>query len=265
MKGPRKDYYKILGVPKNAGLAEIKKAFRRKAKEIHPDTGIHHKRSEPAVREVITAYQVLSNSKSRKEYDRVYVRYEDAQFNYRDFLLNRKEDPGCRGKLIFFDLLHKNEESAISFYNELMATGSFSLEEELGREDFMDCAFLLSEEFEKKRDFKRAFHLLYRISELEEVEHYFKHFMEDVQIKMKDVICKKMHGKISKEFQINCIQQVLTLPVYEKEYPVYLKKLAEVYSEMGKIEKARYYLKQCLDLKPGQSGIENLRKKLAYS
>lgn len=265
MKGPQKDYYKILGVPKNAGLAEIKKAFRRKAKEIHPDTGIHDKRSEPAVRELITAYQILGNSKSRKEYDLAYVGREETEFNYRDFLLNRKEDPGCRGKLIFFDLLHKKEDLALSYYKELMETGFFSLEEELGREDFMDCAFLLSEEFEKKRDFKRAFHLLFRISELEYVEHYFKHFMEDVQIKMRNVVCKKMSGKISKEFQIFCIHQVLSLPAYEKEYPVYLKKLAEVYSEMGKVEKARYYLKQCLDLKPGQSGIENLRKKLAYS
>lgn len=265
MKGPQKDYYKILGVERKASLSEIKRAFRKKAKEIHPDTGIHEKRSEPAVRELITAYQILGNKKSRKEYDYTYIKRDDAKFNYREFLLNRSSDLNSQAKLIFFDLLHKNEESALKLYLNLTGNEHFSLEEQLGTEDFMDCAYLLSEEFERKREFLTSYRLLYRIAELEHGEHYFKHFMKDVQIKMKNVICKKMNGKISKDLQISLIQDVLLLPTFENERHIYLKKLSELYIEMGKMEKARYYLKQCLDLKPGLSGVENLRKKLAFS
>ncbi len=265
MTGMQNDYYKILGVKKNASASEIKKAFRRKAKEMHPDTGIHHKRSAPAVRELITAYQVLSNKKSRKEYDKTSARHLDSKFNYREFLLERKDDLNSQAKLIFFDLLHKNERAALELYKSLMENEFFSLEKQLGVEDYMDCAFLLCEEFEKKGDYLSVFHLLYRISELESTQNYFKHFMKDVRIKMKNVVCKKMNGTISYENHIRIIEQVLALPVFGSEQHIYLKMLAEVYSEMGKKEKARYYLKQCLDLKPGFSGLESLRKKLTCS
>lgn len=263
MVGIKKDYYKILGVEKKASLSEIKKAFRRKAKRIHPDTGIHNKRSEPAVRELITAYQILSNKQSRKEYDKACVRQREVTFNYREFLVERKDDLNSQAKLIFFDLLHKNESAAVELYKTLLYNDLFSLEQQLGVEDFMDCAYLLCEEFEKKHDFISVFNLLYRISELEHRQNYFKHFIKDVQIKMKDVVCKKIQGKVPPAVHIELIEQVMVLPVFEKERPVYLKKMAEIYTEMGKKGKARYYLKQCLDLKPGLSGVENLRKKLA--
>lgn len=61
-----KDYYKILGVEKNSGKDEIKKAFRKLAHKYHPDkkTG-----DEKKFKEVNEAYSVLSNDKKRAEYD----------------------------------------------------------------------------------------------------------------------------------------------------------------------------------------------------
>ncbi|WP_028709252.1 molecular chaperone DnaJ [Propionicicella superfundia] len=64
-----KDYYKVLGVSKDASAAEIKKAFRRLARENHPDQHAGDKAAEDRFKEVTEAYDVLSDADKRKEYD----------------------------------------------------------------------------------------------------------------------------------------------------------------------------------------------------
>ncbi|MFQ3573122.1 MAG: molecular chaperone DnaJ [Thermodesulfovibrionales bacterium] len=65
-----KDYYKILGVDKNASEEEIKKAFRKLARKYHPDLNPGNKSAEEKFKEINEAYAVLSDSKKRAEYDR---------------------------------------------------------------------------------------------------------------------------------------------------------------------------------------------------
>ena len=64
-----KDYYSILGVARDASQDEIKKAFRRKAREIHPDVS-DHDHAEEMFKEVNEAYEVLSDPDKREMYDR---------------------------------------------------------------------------------------------------------------------------------------------------------------------------------------------------
>jgi molecular chaperone DnaJ len=66
-----KDYYAILGVPKNASLNEIKKAYRRLAKLHHPDLFPGDKEKEEKFRLIKEAYEVLSDDKKREAYDRL--------------------------------------------------------------------------------------------------------------------------------------------------------------------------------------------------
>jgi molecular chaperone DnaJ len=65
----KKDYYDVLGVSKTASDAEVKKAFRRLAKQYHPDVNAGDKSAEDKFKEVNEAYEVLSDSQKRARYD----------------------------------------------------------------------------------------------------------------------------------------------------------------------------------------------------
>ena len=73
-----KDYYGILGVSKDASADEIKKAFRKKAHELHPDKAGG---DEAKFKELNEAYQILGNAEKRKQYDQ----FGDAAFSGQGF------------------------------------------------------------------------------------------------------------------------------------------------------------------------------------
>jgi curved DNA-binding protein len=64
-----KDYYEVLGVPRTASEADIKKAFRKLAREHHPDVAKNKKQAEEKFKEVNEAYEVLGDPAKRKKYD----------------------------------------------------------------------------------------------------------------------------------------------------------------------------------------------------
>ena len=66
----RPDYYKILGVGKNASDEEIKKAYRKLARQYHPDRNPGDKKAEERFKEISQAHDVLSDPEKRKTYDR---------------------------------------------------------------------------------------------------------------------------------------------------------------------------------------------------
>lgn len=65
----KRDYYEVLGVPKNASEADIKKAFRQQAKKYHPDAHPGDKECEEKFKEAQEAYAVLSDADKRRQYD----------------------------------------------------------------------------------------------------------------------------------------------------------------------------------------------------
>src|SRR5689334_8546675 len=65
-----RDYYDVLGVSRDADEAEIKKAFRRLARELHPDVNRNDPAAEDKFKEAAEAYEVLNDPERRATYDR---------------------------------------------------------------------------------------------------------------------------------------------------------------------------------------------------
>lgn len=79
-----KDYYKILGVDKSADEKEIKKAYRKLAREYHPDVNPGNKEAEARFKEANEAYEVLGDADKRQKYDRLGANWNAFQNAGRD-------------------------------------------------------------------------------------------------------------------------------------------------------------------------------------
>lgn len=82
------DYYQVLGVNRNATSKDIHKAYRKLARQYHPDMNPGDEQAEAKFKEINEAYQVLSDDTKRQRYDRLgssYHQYERGGFNWSDW------------------------------------------------------------------------------------------------------------------------------------------------------------------------------------
>ena len=87
-----KDYFKILGVSRNATDKEIKSAFRKLARKFHPDLHPHDERDESVFKEINEAYEILSDEDKKKSYEE-YLSYwsKNIYGNSRDFAREKND------------------------------------------------------------------------------------------------------------------------------------------------------------------------------
>ncbi|GAB6162747.1 J domain-containing protein [Desulfothermus naphthae] len=107
-----KDYYKILGVSRNATQEEINKAFKKLAKKYHPDFNPNNKEAEEKFKEINEAYEVLKDPEKRKRYDMLGANWEHGQnfepppgFENVRFHFSTSGGEGFEGFSDFFDLI----------------------------------------------------------------------------------------------------------------------------------------------------------------
>jgi curved DNA-binding protein CbpA len=254
------NYYSLLGVNQTASFQEIKKAFREKAKRIHPD--IAGPTVEGEMRRLLNAYQVLSDPGLRSEYDQGYGRFMGAyHFDYRTFLREQPEDGVSQAKLIFFELLHLEYEEALRIW-EGQGGLDFPLDRYLEREDWMDCAFILAEELEKRRRYYEAFMLLVTLVREERRRPYFRHFMPDVENFLKELVRLRLKTAVNPETYLECMELLMELRFPPKDEARWLRSMAETLVLMGDLQTARGVFHEALKRNPALSNVIQLRRKL---
>jgi curved DNA-binding protein CbpA len=195
-------------VKQGASTGEIKKAFREKAKHFHPDiAGAEH---AEAMRKLIAAYEVLSHPDRRFEYDRAYARFvKKTGFDYRRWL-SEQDDPVCQAKLVFFELLHLEEERAIQIWRENGGL-DFPIEKYLDREDWLDCLYILAEELDKRGSPFEAFKILTGLLAEERKRPYFKLFTPEIENYLKTLVWQRLKNQVDEETWIDCMEIMIGL------------------------------------------------------
>jgi len=258
------NYYEVLGIAQDSTAQEIKKSFRRRAKELHPDVRPEtDQRTEAELRLLLSAYEVLSDMEKRGEYDRSLRAFLRVRgFDYREFLRRRTDDPRSQSKLIFHDLLANHQEEAVDLYERLGAGRAFELERYLSREDYMDCAFLLAEVFEARHRFREAYDLYRKLYYYECDKPYFHHFIEEVVDRLRTLLCFKMLPHLSPEDAIDRLKEIMELGFSRKDTAFFCKKLAEIYATLGEQQTAMDYLQKGLQLDRKLSGVKKLMERI---
>lgn len=123
-----KDYYKILGVSKNATEEQIKKQFRKLANQYHPDKNPGDKSMESKFKEINEAYEVLSDKEKRQKYDNLgksYQQYRQSGSNPSNFNWSQWYTPGYRNESSGFDDMF-TQSSMSEFFEKIF--GGFESE-----------------------------------------------------------------------------------------------------------------------------------------
>ncbi|MDR2478055.1 MAG: J domain-containing protein [Treponema sp.] len=254
------NYYDILGIQNDASSSEIKKAFREKAKRLHPD--IAGKAAEAAMRKLLTAYEVLSSAERRFEYDRAYTRFvKNAGFDYRTWLRERGDDPASQSKLVFFELLHLEEDEAIAVWRRNGGI-NFPMEQYLDREDWLDCLFILAEELDRRQCCYEAFRLLAVVVEEERRMPYFRHFMEEIEIYLKALVRLRLRAQVDDETWLECMETLLTLGFPARDEARWMRSMAETLLALGDESGARHAMREAVKRDASLPPTNRLRRKL---
>ena len=257
-------YYDVLGIKQDASTNEIKKAFRERAKQLHPD--IKGDTAAGEMRKLLSAYETLIDGNRRFEYDRVYSRFtgkfrEKQGFDYRSFLREQKDDPGSQAKLLFYEFLHFEEEEALAIWRDQGGL-NFPMEKYLDREDWMDLTFILAEELSKRGRHYEAFVLLEKLIREERHLPYFRHFMEEVETLMKEVVRLNLRDAVDAETFLECMEALLDLGFNAEFEGLILRSIAETLIRMGEMDNAARVFREALKRYPSLPNTIQLRRKL---
>ncbi|MCL2067078.1 MAG: DnaJ domain-containing protein [Treponema sp.] len=224
-----KTHYELLGVELGATAGEIKKAFREKAKRLHPD--IAGSAAAEAMRKLICAYEVLSSPQRRFEYDRAYSRFvKKTGFNYRTWL-REQDNPASQAKLVFFELLHLEEDEAIALWRKNGGL-DFPMNKHLDREDWMDCLFILAEELDRRGSTYEAFRLFAAILREERRRPYFRHFTQELEKQIKTIVRLKLKPQVDNETWIECMEIMTGLDFSARDQNRWIRSMADTLKKM---------------------------------
>ena len=242
MYGDFSHYCKVLGVDTSATLAQIKSAFRKKAKQFHPDVAKNSSEKEKVLfNEILEAYRNLKKIISDRIFDSPIFaemkRYEES-FDYRKWLCEQDDDRSM-AKLVIFDLFNDRiEDSCREYLDHSHSFRSFSLKNHFPKDDFMDYGYILAEELYNREYYYDAFLILADIIRLENEKPYFRYFFPEVMNFARKILKNKLVTWDNAELALDAWEDALDLGFSLEDDIFFLTRISEVYYNMGDLQKS---------------------------
>jgi curved DNA-binding protein CbpA len=265
------NYYEVLGIHPEAATREVKSAFRRRAKQQHPDlraselsAGASARAADAAMRLVLEAYRILSDPEKRRAYDRSLrrKRAEEGGFDYHRFLKARSNDPESQAKLVVFDLLHNLEDEAIEIYERGKSMGvDFRLERYIARDEAMDIEFCIAEEYEKREKWLKAYLIYRRLIVMELEKPCFRYFFDVVILRFRSLVLMKLQKEVDDEDYVDRLEEAAAIGLPKRDVAQLLRKKAEVQLRLGDTREAWDSLRRAGELEPRLAGLSALRRR----
>lgn len=282
------NYYQILEIKRDATESQIKKAFRLLAKKYHPDkidindSPDQIEISKHKFRDILNAYDVLTDEKRKSEYDRRIQNIERKQKKYQSYYdrLKHINTDWAKLEMLFHALLHQNYATGISMYEQLCEKcenngTKWCPDDFFNYEDSRDCEFLIAEAYqnlgfsngnksksERHRKIEQAMNIYESLLSAEGNRPCFKHFIKEVKDRLKNIYL--YHYSVEGHHQMCPVPlskiQELNLP--KRETAWMYKKIAEFYVEIDLFPHARQVLLMAFELQPNLSGAKKICKTL---
>lgn len=255
-------HYDTLGIGPEASFRDVRSAFRRRAKQLHPDSG-GGRAGEAGMRHLLEAYRILAEPERRRAYDRSLRRQaaDDEGFDYRRFLKARPTDPESQAKLVVFDLLHGFEEEALEVYERGKSLGDFRLERWLERGEAMDAEFCIAEEYEQRERWLKAYSLYKRLIRMELEKPWFRYFFDVVALRFRTVVLLRLPKILDEEDYIDRLEEAASLGLSHRDTAQFLRKKAEVHIRRRETPVAVESLRRAAELEPRLAGLAALRRR----
>ncbi|MBU0934653.1 MAG: DnaJ domain-containing protein [Spirochaetes bacterium] len=257
------DYYKVLGVSRQASSREIKSSFRRKAKIHHPDTADGN---DETARLLIEAYRTLLDPQLRREYDRKYfMRFHDQEqtgrFEYRSWLKERLEHEEYKAKLVFYDLLHGFEDEALALYDSLQTTATGRMERFFERPEAMDAEFCIAEEYIKRSRYVDAYRVLCKLIRMEQLKPGFGYFYEVVLDEFRRLVLDILPNLLTEEAYLALLDEAIDLQSSSLNSAWFYRRKSEIFSRKKEPFWAERFMQAAIRLHPAFAKVSSLRKK----
>jgi curved DNA-binding protein CbpA len=262
------NYYQVLQVQEGSDRAEIRNSFRKLAKKYHPDkTKANGISSEEKIKLLIKAYKTLTDAEKRIHYD---TQLQSNSIRIRDFYYkespkrgNGKYDLRSQAKMVLNDLLNKNGPQAVKNYERLKEENKeFELLAFLNLKDYLDCKFLLAEEYEIQGHYELAFKMYEYVYQEEDGNPARKHLLEEIKERILRLSCKKLVKLTQPDTAITYLTRALNLKLSKNEEAFIYKKTADCHVASGEWDNALERFNKALSLCPNLKGAQTLKNKL---
>jgi tetratricopeptide (TPR) repeat protein len=268
------DYYGVLGISSDAAPRDIKSAFRKKAKHLHPDLSGTPDRIKARVEEapgdsmrlLLEAYSVLSDPRKRREYDRGRLRIVNsapgAEFDYRVWLKERLDEPEYVAKLIFYDLLHGLEDEALQLYDRNRSRDDGRLERYFERPEAMDAEFCIAEEYARRGRYVDAYQVMVKLIRMEQKLPGFGYFYEVVLGRFRKLVLDELSRVLEPDAFLELLIEACSLRSSAETDAQFLRRVADLHLKRGQYQEAADALTRATALKPRMPGLKAMHMKL---